>query len=248
MSGINPSPLEDLKRRVEAQGVPVDIRRPEDTQTVPDATPAQIVASSKQLDAITEVPEGVPVRHTQIDAERRHEEVTPASTLDSSFAWFFLGFAYTLIPGLDRSLIEVYQAAGNITIPVRTHRATEHIADVNKANFSANPWAWLIQGIPREHAEAFKAFVASYRFKSLPGGTASAELTRPDEQVWCIDWISFRIADPLTPTGTARRGVDVTFALPANTTTARGLRLRGQPGLLLRRRPSFAVMDLEVPT
>lgn len=242
MSGINPPPLADLKKKIEAQGVPVTIKDAKDViaETV---DPAVAAASAVRLADVMATPSDVPVKHTQIDAEKRHEEVTPATVLDPDFAWFFLGFAYTLIPGLDRSLIEVYQAAGGKTIPVRTHRATAHIAEVNKANFAANPWAWLIQGIPREHADPFREFVASYRFKAVPGGTASAEVTHVDEQLWRVDWIQLRIGDTQTPAGVGRRGVDVSFALPANETTKRGLQLIAAPGLMLRA-PMFAVQGL----
>ena len=244
MSGIPAPPLADLKRRIEAQGVPVTVK---DANAVPDEVPAgplESAAAAAHMDRVMEAPEGVPVKHTQIDAEKRHEEVTDAAALSQDFSWFFLGFAYALIPGLDRSLIEVYQAASGKTIPVRTHRARrDHIVDVKGANFAGNPWAWLIQGIPLEHAEPFKAFVASYRFKALPGGTASAEVQSPGEQLWLVDWINFRIADPVIPAGTLTRAVDVTFALPVNATTGRGMHLAAAPGLLLRR-PVFAVRDV----
>lgn len=242
MPGVDPPKLADLKTKAESLGIPVTVKPAHELNT-PDHTPEVLGASAKTLDDVMRDPEGEPVRHTKIDAEQRHEEVTPAAGLDSSYAWFFLGFAYALIPGLDRSLIEVYQAAGGITVPVRTHRATAHIADVAKAHFEKNPWAWLIQGVPMEHAETFKAFVASYRFKWLPGGTASAEVTRPDEQIWLVDWITLRIADPCTPAGMPTRGVEVHFALPVNETTKRGLQIQAAPGLLLRR-PSFAVQGL----
>ena len=258
MPGIDPPHLAGLKAKAEAAGVPVTVK-PAAELNAPDHAPEVLGASVQSLDDIMRDPEGEPVRHTKIDAEQRHEEVTPAAGLDPSYAWFFMGFAYTLIPGLDRSLFEVYQAAGNTTVPVRTHRAAvAHIADVVRpdpdsrdpdptrrvkpVSFHANPWAWLIQGIPLDHVDTFKAFVASYRFKALPGGTASAELTRPGEQLWLIDWIQFRIADPMTPAGLPSRGVDVHFALPVNETTKRGLQLQNAPGLLLRR-PGFMVKD-----
>lgn len=242
MPGIPAPPLADLKQRIEAQGVPVEIR--DAAEPVAPLSPQEARAAVTHLDTVMETPEGVPVKHTQIDAEKRHEDVTDVTSLNLDFSWFFLGFAYALIPGLDRSLLEVYQAASGKTIPVRTHRARrDHIVDVTGASFAENPWAWLIQGIPREHTEPFKAFVASYRFKALPGGTASAEVQAPGEQIWLVDWINFRIADPVLPVGTLSRAVDVTFALPANETTGRGMQLATPPGLLLRR-PVFAVRDV----
>lgn len=244
MSGINPPPLADLKQRIEAQGVPVEVVDHTKVPSLPPVSPQESAAHADRMGQVMETPEGVPVKHTQIDAEKRHEEVTDATSLSQDFSWFFLGFAYALIPGLDRSLIEVYQAASGKTIPVRTHKARrDHIVDVHGANFAVNPWAWLIQGIPLEHTEPFKAFVASYRFKALPGGTASAEIQSPGEQLWLLDWVTFRIADPVLPAGTLNRAVEVTFALPINTTTGRGMHLAAAPGLLLRR-PVFSVRDL----
>src|SRR5690348_9484616 len=82
-------------------------------------------------------PVGVPVHHTTIDAEERHENPEPTSGLAPGYTWFCLGLAYCLIR-IDRSLFEVFQAAKNKTLPVRTHRADQAISAVNGSNYELN--------------------------------------------------------------------------------------------------------------
>jgi hypothetical protein len=243
MSGVHPPHLADLKKRIENKGVPVEVVEDRKVNYA-EVSPVEAASTATRLADVMGTPEGVPVKHTQIDAEIRHEEVTPATHLDPGFAWFFMGFAYTLIPGLDRSLFEVWQTAGGKTVPVKVHRATSHIAEIQGAHFEMNSWDWLVHGIPLEHAANFKAFVESYRFKHVPGGTASAEITRPGEQLIRINWLDVKIANPLSRPGAPRYGVDVTFALPINETTSKVLYLTPQLRMALPR-PVFALQVVQ---
>lgn len=179
------------------------------------------------LRRVVAAPVDTPVHHTKIDAERRHEEVAPAASLDPAFAWFYLGFAYALVPGLDRSLLEVYQAAGDRTIEVRTHRSEQPIVAVAGADFSRNPWAYLIQGVPQAERFQLIDFIASYRFRSAKGD-------------YCLDFKDVRCADPLY--AQAKLPMTIAFALPRNLQKDRRLVMMREPGVMLTT-PMFGITN-----
>jgi hypothetical protein len=187
-----------------------------------DSSDQQSEYDVKEYQRIKQViadPAGVPLHHTKIDAEKRHETPTSTAQLSEEFKWFYLGFAYCLIK-VDRSLLEIFQSAASKTIPIRTHKAPNPIVRVQGADFGKNPWAYIIQGIPRPLAQQFADFIASYQFN------------RPDTgEHWCCDFKEVRIADPFFTT--YRRGVDIMVALPANLTKKRRFRLVSEPSLLL---------------
>jgi hypothetical protein len=210
-------PLSRYLERLQTAGIPAEVKAAEDIGATVDATGS---VSVDTLAAHLADPEDTPIHHGEVRAAKRYEEVTSAGSLDADFAWFVMGLAYTLIPGLDRSLIEVYQAAGDLTIPVRTHRAEAPILAVRGAAFERNPWAYVVQGIPAEHAGKFRGFVGSYHFQQ----------TAPAEAVWRLGWETLRVKDPLRDDV---RGVEVSFALPHNTTTGRRVALVQAPGLML---------------
>jgi hypothetical protein len=159
-------------------------------------------------------PHGVPAHSTQIDAEQRHEELEPGRPLDPELTWFSLGLAYSLIK-IDRSLFEVYQAAGNFTIPVRSYQAAEPIISAPGSEYHTNPWIAIVQGIPASHRRPFIDFVASYLFSR--GATK-----------YRCGFQEIRVRDPF-----AESGVPVWFALPDNTTARRRVVVAQSSGLWL---------------
>ncbi len=177
------------------------------------------VEEYQRIKQVISDPVGVPVHHTTVDAEKRHETPTSASELASEFKWFYLGFAYCLIK-VDRSLLEVFQSAANKTIPVRTHKSPTPIVKVQGADFAKNPWAYIIQGIPANLAQTFADFVASYQFNRTDTGDK-----------WRCTFQDVRIADPFFTT--YKRGVDVMVALPVNTSAKRRFNLISEPSLFL---------------
>lgn len=226
MSGSD-IPLDRYISRLSGAGIPAAVRPPEELEVVVD--PDEALKSAEALLRHTEDPEDTPVHHGEITAERRHEEPTPATSLDPDWAWFFLGLAYSLI-GVDRSLFEVYQAAGDFTIPVRTHRSDEPLIAIKGVDFRNNPWAYIIQGIPHDHAVRFRQFAESYRFQSPAG-------------VWCVRHVDTRIADPFK---TPRVGADIAVAAPLNLQTGRGIGIVTPAGLALQT-PVFGVGQLQNP-
>lgn len=192
--------------------------------TEPDTKSEYDVRDYRQIQRVISDPVGQPVHRTQIDAEKRHEEATPAYELSSEYQWYYLGFAYCLIK-VDRSLFEVFQAAGDLSIPVKTHRSDKPLVQVAGADFAKNPWAYIIQGIPVSIAPTFTDFVASYQFRKIDTGDS-----------WCCHFQPVRIADPFFQG--FRRGVDVMVALPANLTKKRRFCLLSEQTLLLET-PTF---------
>ncbi len=172
-------------------------------------------------------PVGVPVHHTKIEAAKRYETVEPATSLSEEFSWFFLGLAYCVIK-IDRSLFEVYQSAGGISVPIKSHRADHPIASVQGADeFDRNPWSGTIQGISHFHARPFMDFISSYEFARKDTGDN-----------WRCTFQQVRITDPLV-TG-EKRPVDCWFALPVNLTKKRYVRLNNTPGIFLSK-PIFGM-------
>ena len=120
---------------------------------------------------------------------------------------------YTLIKGVDRSLFEVFRAAGG-NPHTQTHQADFPLMEVAGARYENNPWSGIVQGIPHHLSAKFEAFVSSYRFKK-----GSPEIHDPaNDVVWRVDWQPTRIADPFS---SARVGVLVKIAMPVNLTTGR---------------------------
>lgn len=198
------------------------------SEEIPEVIPHSIepgaLARARQ---ITSDPADTPVHHTTIDADQRFESVVPATGLDPAYQWFCLGLAYCLIK-IDRSLFEVFQAAGNLSIPIKTHRADRSIIDIPASNYEVNPWSAMIQGIPREHGRNFIDFIASYKFDRKDTG-----------HQWCCNFQELRCADPLASEA-SRAAVNIWFALPRNMTTGRQITILRPPGLLLDR-PVFGV-------
>jgi hypothetical protein len=185
-------------------------------ETIPHTIEAGALERAKQ---VTSAPAGEPVHHTTIDAEKRFESITPATGLDPDLQWYCLGLAYCLIK-IDRSLFEVFQAAGNLSMPIQTHQADHPIMQIPGVNLVGNPWSGIVQGIPPRHGAAFREFVSSYQFNRIDTGDQ-----------WCCTFQDIRSGDPMV--SGERRGVNIWYALPHNLTTKRRIALLREPGLML---------------
>jgi hypothetical protein len=150
---------------------------------------------------------GTTLGHSQILADKRFEDGQQSRWLDESLTWVHLGLAYVLIR-IDRSLIEVFNAsafAGD-QMEVRTVRAEGPVAEVVGGDYSANPWGYIVQGLPAAKAKAFIDFVASYKFVRR-GEDRTVEY-------WC-NFQEIECNDPTAPDANPPRKVKVWFALPA---------------------------------
>ena len=236
MSGSsNQAEVDRLLALAQSRGLDADVKPVEELAI--DMTPEEIRASTMKLVRHLEDPEGVPVHHTSIEAEGRNEIAVSCSGLDPDRQWFALGLMYTLIQGIDRSVFEVFRSAGAPRgFNVLTHQADKAVLEVEGADFSRNPWSGVLQGIPRDCADKFSAFLASYRFKS-----GSPDILGATDQVWRVDWADVRMADPFRD---QLVGTYVRVALPVNLRTGRGVRLVRGAGLGLAP-PGFAVVDLQ---
>ncbi len=202
---------------------------PSDLNVPVDIKPTVIEAG--HLDRIQRVaadPAGVPVHRTTIDAERRPEVFTAATSLDPAFSWFYLGFAYVFIR-IELSLLEMYQASGNRTIRVLSHRAENPVVGFSTPAFCQNPWAYVLQGIPHEHADSFCGYAASYHFKC----------SAPAPKSFSLDFIEARAPDPFRQ---EKAAVPIRYALPRNLLNGRQVAMIQEPGLLLDR-PMFAMVQ-----
>lgn len=181
--------------------------------------PVQAKASTELLRRPSNVPRGH-VDATETRAAHR-EDLTPApSALSPDFVWFFPGLAYCMI-GLDRSLFDLYTAAVNRTIQVRTHRADKPIFQFRGADVTANPWFATVQGVPPDVADDFIGFVSSFEFRNPRG---------PQPTSWFVEPVKTRIADPFVATPT---GADITILLPGCLTTRRAVVIAEPAGLRL---------------
>lgn len=176
--------------------------------------------------AVGSDPANTPLHHTKIDADKRYEEATPTTALDPTFDWFVLGFAYCLVR-IDRSLFEVFQAAGNLTLPLKTHRSQGQLASVIGADLSGNSWMYIVQGVPKAYTQRFMDFVASYRF-----------VRRDTAEDWCCTFQAVRIHDPFSGD---RSVSEVWYALPHNLTRGRRLTLMNEATRLLLQTPEFGM-------
>lgn len=243
MSGISKelTEVERAAAHARAVGTPVTVV-PASAFPEVRVTPAEVKASLDTADKVLRDPEGVPVHHHPIGGERRHDAPTAATGLDPDFEWFFLGLVYANIAGIDRSLFEIYKAAGDIRLEVRTHRASDSIIDVANSSFHTNPNSGCIQGIPKEHAAPFKEYMASWRFRYsakpglIYGGPEKAQL-------WRVDWAQIYIADPLART---KVPVLVNVGLPFDLLRSRGFLIVKSPGLALNK-ALFAGSHIEDP-
>jgi hypothetical protein len=174
-------------------------------------------------------PVGIPLHHTKIDAEQCFEDTTTTVLgLDGSRSWMFLGFAYALIRGLDRSLFELYAAAGGVTLDVVTVQLDKPVCGLTDA-FNQNPWAYKVQGVPQALGSSIIDFLSSYRFH-LRAQEDSRRKMNP-ELNYCLNWTQLRVADPTVPG--EKRPVSIWFALPVNLTAKRAVVLDEGPGLFL---------------
>jgi hypothetical protein len=150
--------------------------------------------------------------HGQIEVEQRFEAIEPSPNgLDDDRSWFILGLAYCLIK-IDRSLMEAYQYSLGQSLRLKTHQAARPLIDVNgSTEWPANPWSGIIQGIERQHAQAFVNYLESYKFHRRDTG-----------QVWQCQVVHTAIADPFSQ---APRKLMASVALPCNTTLRRALKI-----------------------
>lgn len=221
---VGDKPLDRYTQRLSGAGIPVDIGDPEMVGRI-DLDPETSRRGIDKLMRHIDDPDDEPVHHDTIDAEDRKEVATPCRGLDPDHVWYALGLGYCLIPGLDRSLFEVFRAAGAPSFEVLTHVADTPIFEVAGADVSSNPWMHTLQGIPRDLAERFERFVSSYRFK-----TGSPEELGDADMVWRLDWLRFPIKDPFRPPG---KSCFVNAAAPFNLRTSRGIVIKKHPGLFL---------------
>ncbi len=183
--------------------------------------------SHRAARAIREDPANTPIHHTKIDADQKYESIVPATRLADGYTWFVLGFAYCLVK-VDRSLFEVYQAAGNITISVKSHRAEKPLFRILGSDMAmGNPWAYTIQGIPTAHAKPFIDFISSFR------------LTRQAND-WCCNFEEINILDPFSA---ERHVVSTWFALPGNIDRQRRVSLANGATRLRLETPIFGMSN-----
>lgn len=163
------------------------------------------VAEMARLQGINRKPAGLISGTAKMDAERRFEELEPGRSLSSDYAWFCLGLAYCLVK-IDRSLFEVFQAAGNQSFQLKTYRADKALCHIDRAKYHENPWSATVQGLPHNLAVQFSDFVSSYDFVRKDTG-----------DTWKVEWISAQMNDPFHESHL----VDIHYAMPVNVTKRR---------------------------
>lgn len=163
------------------------------------------VAEMTRLQGISAKPAGIISGSAKMDADKRFEEIEPGRPLSSDYAWFCLGLAYCMVK-IDRSLMEVFQSAGNQTFQLRTYRADTALCVVDKAAYHTNPWSATIQGLPRNLGQKFADFVSTYEF-----------IRKDTGDHWNVRWLSTQIRDPFMN----GHLVDVHYAMPVNITKKR---------------------------
>ena len=180
---------------------------------------------------------GTPVHHSEIDVDDRFEDTSVVVRgLEPNRTWIFLGFVYSLIPGIQHSLFERYNASvkvGEPTVDVKTVQLENPICYISEG-FRTNPWAYKVQGIRQSFSQRVIDFMASFRFHR------NAEDGFPEVD-YRIDFEEVRMADPTITD--SKRAVSVFFGKPVNLTTKRTVAMLEAPGLLLRP-PKFHMTKL----
>lgn len=145
------------------------------------------------------------------------EEPEPLQSLDPDWVWIAPGLLYSLV-GLDRSIFAMFFEARGSTAELKTARAQAPLFVHENASNSADPRVCLIQGIHKDLAAEFLAYVQSFEFHA-------------GSKIWRINPTAVRIADPFV--ASSKRGADTVLLLPELVSHGRRVVVVREPGLLL---------------
>lgn len=143
----------------------------------------------------------------QIIIPTAKQELTP------DYDWYFLAPIYSLIQ-LDKDAVELYAVFMNRSFKTKTVEAAKPVFNVDKADIKANPWFYLLHGIPFEHSLGFRDYIESFIFRT------------PTKQ-WRVTWKQQLIND----VGISPTPFKTWISLTHNITTSRRLDVSGDQTL-----------------